>query len=55
MLLNVILAQAPNVVRKPICPTFVHDDTTRLIILSVSIPILLYMYVLIFRYFCAKN
>lgn len=42
------------VVRKPICPTFIHDDTTRLIIISICIPIILYGYFIIFRSFNAK-
>lgn len=48
-----MLAQTITIVRKPICPTFVHDDTTRLIIFLVAIPILIGIHWAIIRYFNA--
>ena len=54
MISSLLFGQTTIIVRRPICPTFVHDDTTRIIILLICIPILLLAHYFIFRYF-AKN
>lgn len=32
-----MIMQVVTIVRKPICPTFVHDETTRIIICTIGI------------------
>lgn len=54
ILFSQLFAQAPYVNRRPICPTFIHDDQTRLIILLVSLPILIGLHWIILRYFNAE-
>jgi hypothetical protein len=51
MNLSILFAEVPYVNRRPICPTFVHDDNTRLIILLLSLPILIAIHWAILRYF----
>jgi hypothetical protein len=43
-----------SAVRKPICPTFIHDDQTRIIVLLVALPILIAIHWGILRYFNVK-
>lgn len=38
-----MIAQSLSIVKKPICPTFVHDDLTRLIIIGVLLPVVLFI------------
>lgn len=38
-----LLAQYNFKVNKPICPTLIHDDTTRLILCFILIPVLFYI------------
>jgi hypothetical protein len=38
-------------IRKPICPTFIHDDFTRISVLIISITICLYILFKIMRYY----
>lgn len=40
-----------SVVRRPICPTFVHDDTTRVVICVVGIVLCLWANYRILKYF----
>jgi hypothetical protein len=49
-----MIVQIISIVRKPICPTFIHDDQTRIIVLLVSLPILIGIHWGILRYFNVK-
>lgn len=40
-----------SIVRRPICPTFVHDETTRVVICVVGIILCLLAHYRIIRYF----
>ena len=46
-----IFAQTPTIVNRPICPTFVHDDTTRLVIILTILPLSLLALYRIMRYY----
>jgi hypothetical protein len=46
----IYVAQIQSIVRKPICPTYIHDDTTRLLIFIISAIICIYLYYKIFIY-----
>jgi hypothetical protein len=38
-----------SIVRRPICPTFIHDDTSRILISIIGIIICLIIFVKLFR------
>lgn len=38
-------------IRKPICPTFIHDDTTRIIVFIIAIIICFYLFIKQMRYY----
>jgi len=40
-----------NVVRRPICPTFIHDDGTKIIVCAVGLFICIYIFYKIVRYY----
>lgn len=42
---------AQYVVRKPICPTFIHDESTRIIVSVIGIVICSYILYRIMKYF----
>jgi hypothetical protein len=44
------IAQTLTIVKKPICPTFVHDDITRTLISVTGLIICGYFYYKMFRY-----
>lgn len=41
----------PTIVRKPICPTFIHDDLTRNIVCIIGIVITSYILYKIMQYY----
>lgn len=45
-----LFLQTVTLVKRPICPTFVHDDTTRLVICVVGVILCSYLHYRILRY-----
>lgn len=46
-----MIAQVINSIRRPICPTFIHDDQTKIIISLIGICLLSYILYRILNYF----
>jgi hypothetical protein len=47
--MHILIAQALTIVKKPICPTFIHDDATRIVISIVGIIICYIIYCKCFK------
>ena len=47
----ILLAQTVTIVKKPLCPTFIHDDISRLFICAVGILLCVGVLYFIMRYF----
>lgn len=48
---SLMLFLQTSIVRRPLCPTFVHDETTRVVICVVGIVLCLYANYKILKYF----
>jgi hypothetical protein len=46
-----MIAQTVSVVKRPICPTFIHDDPTRIFIILIGLLILSAITAKILRYY----
>jgi len=46
-----MIAQIISIVRKPICPTFIHDDPTRIFIILIGLLLLSAIMAKILRHF----
>jgi len=46
-----LFLQTVTIVKRPICPTFVHDDTTRMVICVVGTLLCIYLHYRILKYF----
>lgn len=46
-----VFAQSHTVVNRPLCPTLIHDDTTRLVVVVVLMALSLYALYRVGKYF----
>lgn len=42
---------AETVVKRPLCPTLIHDDTTRMVVMAVGLLVCIYAIYRVMRYF----
>lgn len=49
--MNNLFGQGHSLVNKPLCPTLIHDDNTRLIVIVISLVITLFAIYKIMRYY----
>lgn len=47
----ILLSQHALKVNKPICPTLIHDDATRLLVIWILLPITIYILYRILKYY----